>query len=118
MTECAPLCWGSFDWSGEQQNAELTETIRRLMKIRKENPEISSRYLFTLYIDDVKKVYAYDRGGLIVVLNSGSGTSFVELPAWDGTYVDLIDGTKYPAFSQKLKLSVDPISFRILKREL
>jgi glycosidase len=116
-TEYAPLNWGSFDWSGAQHNAELAGTIRKLMRIRKENPEISSPHLFTLYIDDVKKVYAYDRGGLIVILNSGPSASFVELPAWDGTYTDLLEGTKYTAFSQRLKLSADPLSFRILKRE-
>jgi glycosidase len=118
MTECAPLNWGSFNWNTEQQNRELLDKIRNLIKIRKENPEISSRHFFTLYVDDVKKVYAYDRGGLIVVMNCGSGQSFVELPAWDGAYVDLMDGNKYTAFSQKLKLSVDPVSFRILKREI
>jgi glycosidase len=118
MTECAPLNWGSFNWDTEQQNRALLQVIRDLIRIRRENPEISSRHFFTLYIDDVKKVYAYDRGGLIVVLNSGSGQSFVELPAWDGTYIDLMNGDKYMAFSQKLKLSVDPVSFRILKREI
>ena len=117
-TESAPLNWGSFNWSGEPENLELMETIRSLMRIRRENPEISSPHLFTLYIDDVKKVYSYDRGGLIVVLNSGTGQSFVELPAWDGTYIDLMAGTKYTAFPQRLRLSVDPLSFRILKREL
>jgi len=118
MTECAPLNWGSFDWDTEQWNVELWRTVRNLIKVRKENPEIQNRYFFTLYIDDIKRVYAYDRGGLIVVLNCGMSQSFVELPAWDGTYVDIASGAKYTAFSQKLKLSVDPLSYRILKREV
>ncbi len=118
MSECSPLNWGSFNWQAQQHSGDLQALIRNLIKIRRENPEISSRHYFTLYIDDIKKVYAYDRGGLIVVLNSGSVQSFVELPAWDGTYLDLMNGSKYTAFSQKLRLSVDPVSFRILKREI
>jgi len=118
MTECAPLNWGSFNWNTEQQNGELWRTVRSLIRIRKENPQIQDRYFFTLYIDDIKRVYAYDRGGFIVVLNCGTSQSFVELPTWDGSYVDLASGAKYTAFSQKLKLSVDPLSYRILKREV
>jgi cyclomaltodextrinase len=118
MTECVPLNWGSFNWEISQQNIALTNFIRNLVKIRRENPEIADRHFFTLYIDDIKKVYAYDRGGLIVVLNSGSSQSLVELPAWDGSYLDLISGTKYTVVDQKLRLSVDSISFRILKREI
>jgi glycosidase len=118
MTECAPLNWGSFNWNTEQWNVEIWRTVRNLIKVRKENPEIQNRHFFTLYIDDIKRVYAYDRGGLIVVLNCGMSQSFVELPAWDGTYTDLASGAKYTAFSQKLKLSVDPLSYRILKREV
>jgi cyclomaltodextrinase len=118
MSDCTSLNWGSFDWNKDQEDVDLLRTIRSLVRIRKENPQIRDRYFFTLYIDDIKKVYAYDRGGIIVALNSGTGQSFVELPAWDGTYVDLMDGTKYTAFEQKLRFSIDPISFRILKREI
>jgi len=118
MTECAPLNWGSFNWDVEPQNKELWRTVRNLIRIRKENMQIKDRHFFTLYIDDIKKVYAYDRGGLIVILNCGTSQSFVELPTWDGTYVDLANGAKYTAFSQKLKLSVDAVSYRILKREV
>jgi len=118
MTDCTPLNWGSFSWNTDQQDVELLNAIRSLIRIRKENPQLKDRYFYTLYVDDVKKVYAYDRGGIIVVLNSGPSQSFVELPAWDGTYRDLMNGLKYTAFDQKLKLSVDPLSFRILKREI
>jgi cyclomaltodextrinase len=118
MTDCAPLNWGSFPWDVSKQNLVLASFIHDLIRIRKKNPEITSRHFFTLYIDDIKKVYAYDRGGLIVVLNCGPSQSFVELPAWDGSYLDLMNGTTYTAVDQKLKLSVDPISFRLLKREI
>jgi glycosidase len=116
MTACAPLNWGSFNWNVAGQDSILLKQIRDLIRIRRENTEILNRYFFTLYIDDVRKVYAYDRGGLIVILNSSPAQSFVELPAWDGVYTDVLSGDKYTAFSQKLKLSIDPISYRVLKR--
>lgn len=118
MNECAPLNWGSFPWSADRQDRDLFNKVQRLIRMRKENPELRSRNFFTLYIDDVSKVYAYDRGGFIVVLNCGSAQSFVELPAWDGTYVELPSGARFTAYSRTLKLSVEPMSYRILKREI
>lgn len=118
MRECAPLNWGSFPWSTERQDRSIFSKVQNLIRIRRENSEFSSRNFFTLYIDDVNKVYAYDRGGMIVVLNCGPIQSFVELPAWDGTYVELPGGTKMTAYSHTLKLSVEPMSYRILKREI
>ncbi len=118
MNECASLNWGSFPWSADRQDRDLFGKIQHFIRMRRENAELSSRNFFTLYIDDVSKVYAYDRGGLIVVLNCDSTQSFVELPAWDGTYIELPGGTKLTAYSQTLKLSVEPMSYRILKREI
>jgi len=118
MTDCSTLNWGTFNWNAQQQDQKLLSTIRRLIRIRKENDEIRGRYFYTLYVDDVKKVYAYDRGGFIVIMNCGPTQSFVELPAWDGKYIELMSGVRYTASSQKLKISIDPVSFRILKREI
>ncbi|UCD18736.1 MAG: alpha amylase C-terminal domain-containing protein [candidate division WOR-3 bacterium] len=116
MRDCAFLNWGSFPWNIGRQDRALWNRIRTLMKIRRENPELTGQHFYTLYIDDIKKVYAYDRGGIIVVLNCNPAQVFVELPAWDGSYVDLINREKYTAYSQILKLSVEPMSYRILKR--
>jgi len=118
MSDCAALNLGSFKWDAEKQDRSLLERIKRLIEIRKANPQITSTNFYTLYVNDITKVYAYDRGGLIVVLNNGDKQSFVELPAWDGLYLDLISGEKATAYSQKLKLSVQPWSYRILKREI
>ncbi len=118
MTECAPLNWGSFPWSPTRQDRQLLGKLRSLIRIRRENDELQSSNFFTLYVDDVSKVYAYDRGGIIVVLNCSSAQSFVELPAWDGTYSELPSGSKLTAYSQTLKLSIEPMSYRILKREI
>jgi cyclomaltodextrinase len=108
---------GSFNWNTKTQDRNLLNEIKKLIKIRKGNPQILSNNFYTLYINDITKVYAYDRGGLIVIINSGDRPSFVELPAWDGAYTDLILGEKVTAYSQKLKLSVNSKSYRILKRE-
>jgi len=116
MHECAPFNWGSFPWNANKQDRAFLNKIRTLMRIRRENRELMSRHFYTLYVDDVKKVYAYDRGGLIAVLNCNPGQVFVELPAWDGSYVDLISREEYTAYSQTLKLSVEAMSYRILKR--
>ncbi len=118
MSDCAPCNPGSFTWNSEEQNRDLFELVKKLTAIRKRNPQVSSNNFFTLYVNDITKVYAYDRGGLIVVLNSGDKQSFVELPAWDGIYRDLITDETLTAYSQKLKFSINPKHFRILKREI
>ncbi len=117
-TYYAPLNLGSFPWSAAKQNRTLLREIKKLVEIHKTNPEIAGSKFFTLYVNDITKIYAYDRGGLIVVLNSGDKQSFVSLPAWDGSYTDLISGEKYTAFSQNLRLSITPKSYRILKRDI
>lgn len=117
MSESTHLNLGSFTWDTEAQNRELLNEIKELIKIRKTNPQIAQKYFFTLYVNDINKVYAYDRGGLIVVLNSGDVQSFVRIPAWDGVYIDLLSGEKLLADSQVLRLSIDSKSYRILKRE-
>lgn len=118
METSAPLNWGSFPWNAREQNRRLLHRIRELIRLRRENRQLAGRHFFTLYTDDIKKVYAYDRGGLITVLNCNPAQVFVELPAWDGTYLDLTSGEKYIAYAQTLKLSVDALSYRILKREI
>lgn len=118
MTDSSPLNMGSFNWNSEKQNRALLQEIKKFINIRKTNSQISSKYFFSLYVNDITKVYAYDRGGLITILNSGESQSYVVLPAWDGSYLDLISGEKFIAFSQTLKLSINPKSYRILKREI
>lgn len=118
LSEHSPLNPGSFPWELAKQNRSLFYEIQTFIRIRKENPQISSNRFYTLYVNDITRVYAYDRGGIIVVLNSGNRDAFVELPAWNGVYVDLVTGEKKTAFSQKLKLSIPTKTYRILKREI
>ncbi|MBE0431875.1 alpha amylase N-terminal ig-like domain-containing protein [candidate division WOR-3 bacterium] len=118
MQTSAPLNWGSFPWNAREQNRRLLHRLRGLIRMRRESRHLTGRHFFTLYTDDIKKVYAYDRGGVITVLNCNPAQVFVKLPAWDGTYLDLMSGEKYIAYAQTLKLSVDALSYRILKREI
>lgn len=112
----APLNWASFPWDPTKQDHRLFRRVREFARIRRENRNLAGRHFYTLFIDDIRKVYAYDRGGMITVLNCSPTQVFVDLPAWDGTYVDLMSGEKYVAYAQTLKLSVEPRSYRILKR--
>lgn len=114
----APLNWGSFPWDATEQNHRLFRRLREFTRLRRENRQLMGRHFYTLYIDDIRKVYAYDRGGMITVLNCSPTQVFVDLPAWEGTYVDLLSGEKYVAYAQTLKLSVEPRSYRILKRAI
>lgn len=117
MTDCAPYSPGSFSWKSQNWNRELLTEIQRLISIRKDYPQIRSNAFFTLYVNDITQVYAYDRGGIIVVLNSSNKAAFVELPAWDGTYRDCMTDETLTAHKQTLRLSVGGFSYRILKRE-
>ncbi|MBN2620542.1 hypothetical protein JXB22_05560 [candidate division WOR-3 bacterium] len=117
MTRSIWLNCGSFPWNESDQNRTLLETIRRLIKIRKEHPEFSSTAFYSLYADDIHQVYAYDRGGIIVIINSSDKETFIELPAWSGVYGDVITGEKKTAYNQRLRLTIGPQTYQILKRE-
>jgi hypothetical protein len=116
LADGAPLNPGSFVWTQENQNRDLLLDIKKLIYIRKTNPQIASKYFFTLYANDLNKVIAYDRGGIITVFNLGTALAYLELPAWDGSYLDLFSGERFFATGQKLRLSINPKTFRILRR--
>jgi len=117
MTEAESLNLGSFVSNPAGQDLNLLSEIKRLIGIRKANGQIASKYFYTLLANDITQVYAYDRGGLITVLNSGEAPAFVMLPAWDGTYADLLSGEKITVFQQQLKVSIAPKSYRVFRRE-
>jgi hypothetical protein len=113
-----PLNMGSFPWNFSNQERTLFEEIKRLINIRKTNPIFSTKYFFPLYVNDINRIYAYDRGGIIVILNGGVTPNFVTLPVWNGTYTNLITGEKNIVANQQLKVSVPAKSFKIIKREI
>jgi len=108
---------GSFPWTIAKQNRILLEEIKKLINIHKTNPPLMKKYFFTLYVNDINRVYAYDRGGIITVINSGDTPSFVALSAWNGNYTDLVTGDKHIVVNQQLKLSIPAKSYRIFRRE-
>ncbi|MEO0156942.1 MAG: alpha-amylase family glycosyl hydrolase [candidate division WOR-3 bacterium] len=112
------LNMGSFPWEYEKQNRSLFEEIKKLITIRKNNPILNNKYYYTLYVNDINRVYAYDRGGIIVIINSGDSQSYTVLPVWNGTYTNLMTGEKMTVATQQLRLSLPAKSFKILKREI
>ncbi len=108
---------GSFPWDAKEQNRSLYADVQKLIAIRRDNPELRSNAFYSIYVNDINHVYAYDRGGIIVALNCDGNSSYVELPARNGNYLDLISGQKITASLQKLRLTIEARSFRILKRE-
>lgn len=117
MTDSAPLNCGSFPWDGARQNRNLLEEIKKLIRIRKDNPSLGGTTFYSLYANDINQIYAYDRGGIIVIINNSDKESFVELPAWSGVYDDVITGEKKTAYDQQLRLTIGPQTYQILKRE-
>lgn len=116
LTDGAPLNPGCFNWVTDRQNRELLLELKKLIYIRQTNPQIATKYFYTLYVNDLNRVYAYDRGGIITVLNFNTTATYLELPAWDGTYLDLVSGERFTAVGQKLRLSIGSRSYRILRR--
>lgn len=116
LADGAALNPGSFIWTSENQDRNLLLDIKKLIYIRKTNSQIAGKYFYTLYTNDMNDVYAYDRGGIITVLNLGAAQTYLELPAWDGSYLDLFSGERFFATGQKLRLSINPKAFRILRR--
>src|SRR4030042_1153179 len=106
---------GSFPWDANNQDRILYYDIQSLIEIRRNNPQLRSSNFYPLYVNDINRVYAYDRGGIIIALNCDNNPSYIELPAWNGTYIDLINGEKIFVSLQKLRITVEARSFRILK---
>jgi len=118
MKEGKMFNMGSFPWESEKQNRALLEEIKKFINIHKNNPILSNKYFFTLYVNDINRVYAYDRGGIITIINSGNNQSYTVLPVWNGTYTDLTTGEKIIITTQQLRLSLPARSFKIIRREI
>ncbi|MEO0161616.1 MAG: alpha amylase C-terminal domain-containing protein, partial [candidate division WOR-3 bacterium] len=118
MKEGRFLNMGSFPWSIDKQNRALLEEIKKLIKIRQENPFLTGKFFYPLYVNDINRVYAYDRGGTIVAFNCGENPSYTTLPVWNGTYTNLMTGERFIITTQQLRLSLPAKSFKILKREI
>ncbi|MGB9721669.1 MAG: alpha-amylase family glycosyl hydrolase [bacterium] len=117
MTEGRLFNMGSFPWEAQKQNRNLLEEIKKLIIIRKTNPLLNNKYFYTLYVNDINQVYAYDRGGIITIINSGINQTYTVLPVWNGTYTDLTTGDKIIITTQQLRLSIPGKTFKIIRRE-
>jgi glycosidase len=117
VTTSSPLNCGSFPWDVSKQDRILLQEIKRLIQIRKDNPTLGSTTYYSLYANDINKIYAYDRGGIIVIINNSDKEAYIELPAWSGVYDDVTTGEKKTAYNQVLRLTIGPQTYQILKRE-
>lgn len=117
MTASSPLNCGSFPWDVSRQDRNLLKEIKQLIQIRKDHPTFSSTTYYSLYANDMNKILAFDRGGIIVIINNSDKESYIELPAWSGVYDDVVTGVKMTAYNQLLRLTVKPETYQILRRE-
>ncbi|MFC1679375.1 alpha amylase N-terminal ig-like domain-containing protein [Elusimicrobiota bacterium] len=121
-----PDCRRAFPWDERDQDRELFEHYRKLIRIRKATPELRWGDFEAVLTDAGKNVYAflreYGEEKTLVILHRGADTVEVRLsvpegPRRGGWFRDLYSGSSYPLRHTELKLSLGPYQGMILKLE-
>ncbi len=85
-------------------NRQLLEFYKTMIRIRKENPELSTGEYLTLQADDTANTFAYkrfsDEGSTIVVFNNDYEARKISIENQEGEYENLLTGAKLSAAGQ------------------
>jgi cyclomaltodextrinase len=103
-------------WREDEQNRELLDFHRRLIRIRKSHEALTHGDFTTLHADSATNTYAYLRSrgeGLVVVaINNSCETQCLTVRSWRirrGSrlvFTDLLTGEKYRADEGRIRLSL------------
>ena len=106
----------TFDWSRASLVNRAVALTHKLITIRHRYAALRTGSFTTLLTDDADRIYAFGRFDashrIAVVLNAGSGTQTVKLPAYQlsmtngSTVTDLLTGHTYQVNNGKLTVSV------------
>lgn len=133
-----PLIWDDLEYEEERAaydpslsrpvdkvipDKKLFSEYQRLIKMRKENPVLIYGDLNFSLADDKKMVLVYTRSKgndeIICVFNRSDKSQSVDLPiSVPGNFMDLVSDecSNYNTTDKVLKLSLDPLTAKVLKR--
>jgi neopullulanase len=105
---------GCMVWEEEKQDRELFSFIKRLLELRKENPEFKSLSLEWFENNAETNVIAFRKGDITFLVNNSEAAQVVSLP---GHLVNREAEELFEAKRVKLedKINLKPYSFVILK---
>lgn len=107
-----PDCRRTFPWDEEAWDKSLHELFRKLIKLRREFPEMSDGNIRTQYASG--NVYAYTNSGIFVVINNSGERASVPLTGLKaGPCTDVISGRKYMSGGKHL-IEIDPYSAAVI----
>lgn len=106
----------TFDWSRANTRDRTVSLTRKLVAIRNRYQALRTGSYMTLLADDARRIYAFGRldanHRIAVVLNAGSGTRTVTLPAYQLSMIngsratDLLTGRTYQVANGDLTVTV------------
>ena len=116
-----PDCRRPMKWDEKDQNLDILNHYKKLIKIRNENKEFRTGEFKTLYISDKNNVYAYERTegdeSSIVVLNYSDKEHSATIKDVTGNYIDLMTGSKVESKGNKLNVKLSPYGQLVLKKQ-
>jgi len=119
-----PECRKAFPWDPSGQNADLRAHYRKLLRLRRDSPELRRGSFRTVLADAARDVYAFSREygkfASVVVLHRGAGTvpAEFELPRALARFPELVDalsGATFPVVDGRVTVQAGPEQGLILK---
>lgn len=131
-----PVIWDDYTYENEtvnykgkvvgddkvKVNRELFSFYKKIINIRKNNPELTFGDVEFVKIDDSNKIFAYSRSFknktsyIIFNMNSDSQKVIIDIDK-SGNYVDLVSDKEYTSISSIVSLKLEGKSAVILKRK-
>jgi cyclomaltodextrinase / maltogenic alpha-amylase / neopullulanase len=80
-----PGCRGTMVWDRAGQDSSMFQYVKGLIALRRSHPVWSRGDFHTVLVDDVRRIYAYERTGMgvrgVVVINDGGAEALVRIPS-------------------------------------
>ncbi|WP_040951954.1 alpha-glycosidase [Gorillibacterium massiliense] len=117
-----PDCRKCMEWNPAKQDKDLHAFYRKLISVRKANPELRRGAITFLEAEPGEARLAYERNHegdkTVVLLNSSMIEQNFRLPVTESHWLDLWTGKSVSAAGGNLEINLPPLGFALLKTSI
>jgi glycosidase len=106
-----PDCRRTMEWNSEKWNVELIEYIKKLIRIRKEQPALARGEMEVILKDTTEHIYVFKRkignDQAIVCINNGTSAKVINIDS-NKAFIEALSGTIFQPSNGTLTITIPP----------